>query len=123
VLLGILYTNMGFRENLKSELSYSGLRVKELAAQAGLKKHTIDNYLSVRGRMPSADAAVRIARVLGVSVEYLITGEETTIKNDFIQYSPEIRQMARIAEKFKPDYQKIVLEFVETLKKHQDTYV
>jgi len=123
MLLGILYTNMGFRENLKSELSYSGLRVKELAAQAGLKKHTIDNYLSVRGRMPSADAAVRIARVLGVSVEYLITGEETTIKNDFIQYSPEIRQMARIAEKFKPDYQKIVLEFVETLKKHQDTYV
>ncbi|MCL2244847.1 MAG: helix-turn-helix domain containing protein [Treponema sp.] len=108
---------------MKSELSYSGLRVKELAAQAGLKKHTIDNYLSVRGRMPSADAAVRIARVLGVSVEYLITGEETTIKNDFIQYSPEIRQMARIAEKFKPDYQKIVLEFVETLKKHQDTYV
>ena len=59
---------MGFRENLKTELSYSGMLVKELAAQAGLKKHTIDNYLSVRGRMPAADVAVRIARVLGISI-------------------------------------------------------
>ena len=108
---------------MKSELSYSGLRVKELASQAGLKKHTIDNYLSVRGRMPSADAAVRIARVLGVSVEYLITGEETANNRDTVLYSPDIHKMARIAEKFKPDYQKIVLKFVETLKKHQDTYM
>ena len=63
---------MGFRENLKNELSYSGMLVKELAAQADIKKHTIDTYLSVRGRMPAVDVAVRIARVLGVSVEYLI---------------------------------------------------
>jgi lambda repressor-like predicted transcriptional regulator len=45
---------VGFRENLKAELSYSGILVKELAAQTGIKKHTIDNYLSVRGRMPAA---------------------------------------------------------------------
>jgi lambda repressor-like predicted transcriptional regulator len=36
---------MGFRENLKAELTYSGILVKELAAEAGIKKHTIDNYL------------------------------------------------------------------------------
>ena len=112
---------MGFRENLKAELSYSGMLVKELAAQTGLKKHTIDIYLSVRGRMPAADVAVRIARTLGVSVEYLITGTETAENKDLIHQTPEIRQIARITEKLKPDYQKIALLFIETLKKHEDS--
>ena len=108
---------------MKAELAYSGMLVKELAAQAGLKKHTIDNYLSVRGRMPAADAAVRIARVLGVSVEYLITGQETTENKGFVHRSPEIRHIARIAEKLKPDYQKIAVGFIEALKKHEDSQI
>ena len=111
---------MGFKENLKAELSYSGMLVKELADQANVKKHTIDTYLSVRGRMPAADVAVRIARVLGVSVEYLITGEETTAKKNMTQFSPEVRHMANIAEKLKPENRKIILAFVETLKKLED---
>ena len=112
---------MGFRENLKLELTYSGILVKELAAQAGLKKHTIDNYLSIRGRMPAADVAVRIARVLGVSVEYLITGNDTTENKGSLSLSAEVRHMARIAEKLNPDYKKIALSFIETLKKHEDS--
>jgi len=112
---------MGFRENLKAELTYSGLLVKELAARTGLKKHTIDNYLSVRGRMPAADVAVRIARTLGVSVEYLVNGYEATENKPSMNFSPEIRYMARIAEKLNPDYRKIALSFIETLKKHEDS--
>jgi len=112
---------MGFRENLKAELTYSGILVKELAAKTGLKKHTIDNYLSIRGRMPAADVAVRIARVLGVSVEYLITGQDLSEKKASIPFSPEIRHGARIMEKLKPDYQKLAITFLETLKKHEDS--
>ena len=112
---------MGFRENLKAELNFSGMLVKELAARTGLKKHTIDNYLSVRGRIPSADAAVRIARALEVTVEYLVTGDETTKNKTSMNFSPEIRSMARIAEKLNPDYQKIALSLIETLKKHDDS--
>jgi len=67
---------MGFKENLKSELTYSGMLVKELATLSGVNKRTIDNYLDSHNCMPSAEAAVRIARVLGVSVEYLITGQD-----------------------------------------------
>ena len=111
---------MGFRENLKAELSYSGMLVKELAAQSGVKKHSLDNYLCVRGRMPAADVAVRIARVLGVSVEYLITGSETAKKKSPIQ-SPEIRRMAYIAEKLKPAHRKIALALIEALRKHEDS--
>ena len=67
---------MGFKENLKSELAYQDMTVKELAALSGMSKSTLDNYLNVRGYMPPADAAVKIAGALGVSVEYLVTGEE-----------------------------------------------
>jgi transcriptional regulator with XRE-family HTH domain len=132
---------MSFRENLKAELTYSGMLVKELAAQTGLKKHTMDNYLSVRGRMPAADAAARIARALGVSVEYLVTGDETPSVNSeqiienrgggikvpgtkvpgtFVPsyFSPEVRLMARIAEQLSPEYRKLALSLIESLRKH-----
>ncbi|GHV69907.1 hypothetical protein AGMMS49928_14810 [Spirochaetia bacterium] len=59
---------MGFKENLKSELAYQGILVKELADLAGISKHTLDNYLNVRGNIPSADVAVKIAQALGVSM-------------------------------------------------------
>jgi transcriptional regulator with XRE-family HTH domain len=71
---------MGFRENLKSELAYKGMLVKELAAVSGISRHTLDNYLNTRGHIPSADMAVKIARVLDVSVEYLVTGEDPLYK-------------------------------------------
>jgi len=76
-LLILSYSNkMGFRENLRSQLEYSGILVKELAARSGLKKKTIDSYLGNRGNIPSVDAAVNIAKALGVSVEYLVTGTD-----------------------------------------------
>ena len=112
---------MGFRENLKSELQYSGLRVKELAAQTGIKKHTLDTYLSIRGRMPAADVAVRIANALGVTVEYLVTGSEMVENKNSVHFSREIRKMAQIAEKLTPDHRKIALSFLETLQKHENS--
>lgn len=108
---------MGFKENLKAELTYSGMLVKELADRSGIKKHTIDAYLSVRGRMPAADAAVQIAGALGVSVEYLISGAEA--KGGAPQcLSPEARLAARMVEQLSPEYRKIAVSLVEALKKH-----
>ena len=52
MLFNLFYRAMCFRENLKAELTCSGMLVKELADRAGLKKHTIDQYLSVRGGLP-----------------------------------------------------------------------
>ena len=49
---------MGFKENLKTELTYSGILVKELAAMTGIKKHTLDNYLNTHNSIPNAEAAV-----------------------------------------------------------------
>jgi transcriptional regulator with XRE-family HTH domain len=67
---------MAFRENLKAELVYQGMIVKELAKRTEISKHTLDNYLNVNNYMPSAENAVKIARALGVTVEYLVLGAE-----------------------------------------------
>ena len=65
-----------FSQRLLSEIEYIGLNRKEFAAKAGIKKRALDAYLGAQQSMPPADVAVKIASVLGVSVEYLITGKE-----------------------------------------------
>lgn len=66
---------MGFKENLKAELDYQGIFVKELADKSGISKKTIDHYLISSPREPLVTNAVAIARALGVTVEYLVSGD------------------------------------------------
>jgi transcriptional regulator with XRE-family HTH domain len=67
---------MPFAENLRSELDYQGLIVKQLSAKTGVNIHTLNHYLTGKKSMPPADVAVKLAAALGVSVEYLVTGSE-----------------------------------------------
>ena len=73
---------MGFGENLKQELAYNGILKKELSALSGVHKRAIDTYVRTRASMPPADAAVKIAKALGVTVEYLVTGEDSTMSKE-----------------------------------------
>lgn len=74
---------MGFRENLKDELKYQDMRVKELAEKTGISKRAIDHYLAEKFTEPTAETAVKIARELGVSVEYLVTGKNSSVPDNF----------------------------------------
>ena len=85
---------MGFKENLKDEITYQGLLLKEVALEAGLNQKSLNNYLRENSSIPSADIAVRIAKVLGVSVEYLVTGKKDAAPQYYVHYSAEIRQLA-----------------------------
>jgi transcriptional regulator with XRE-family HTH domain len=105
---------MGFRENLKEQLSLSGMYVKELAALSGVKKQTIDSYLNVHNCMPSADAAVAIAKVLGVSVEYLVTGKGISQKN--VQYPVEAKVVAEITAQMEKRNRKMAVAIIKSMK-------
>ena len=88
---------MSFRDNLKQELSNSGMLVKELAATSGVQKRALDTYLlSENASMPPVDTAVKIARALGVSVEYLVTGEEIALPTD-VRHT--LRNLLRLDER------------------------
>ena len=100
---------MGFRENLREALDYSGLEQKELAYKANVKLRNIENYLREVASIPSADKAVRIAQVLGVNVEYLVTGKNPP-KEDYTFIDPEIRKLMRVIKKLSKNKQHIIIK-------------
>jgi transcriptional regulator with XRE-family HTH domain len=106
---------MGFRENLKNELMYSGMPIKELAEKSGVKKHTIAKYLCENYSIPSADAALRIAAVFGVSVEYLMTGQD--IPKFLLR--PAVRLAAKTLSELDDEDQKTAFSFIQFLKKRR----
>ena len=106
-----------FKKNLRSELDYIDLTVKELSAKTGIAKGTLDDYLGVRASMPPADIACKIAAVLGVSVEYLVTGKETKSKSAPKLYSPDIRSIIQILLELDEKNVKVILGLANVLKK------
>ena len=113
------FMRMGFKENLKAELAYSGMLVKELSALSGVNKFSIDNYLNKRGQMPSVEAAVKIARVLNVSVEYLVTGEERARDDDAVLITTETRPLLRAIEALNQDNRAVLLGIIGVLHERQ----
>ena len=68
---------MSFKENVKYELECRGMLVKELAIISGISRRTLDNYLRENESQPTVENAVKIAKALGVTTEYLVTGNES----------------------------------------------
>jgi transcriptional regulator with XRE-family HTH domain len=83
-----------FKTNLRAELDYHGLTVKELSAKTGIAKGTLDCYLGARASMPPADIATKIAASLEVSVEYLVTGKKTKKQDKLLDHN--IRSIIQI---------------------------
>src|SRR5574344_1498525 len=93
----VLIFFMSFWENVESVREYKNLTRKELSAKAEFSIASISTGLA-RGSTPSADIAVRIARVLGVSVEYLITGEENKSKSPASPQAQELLELFSILD-------------------------
>lgn len=85
---------MSFWQNVEVEREYQGLSRKELAFKAKISYANIGIGLE-RGSIPVADAAFRIAKALGVTVEYLLTGEADA-RNITIKTSASILQMQKL---------------------------
>ena len=68
---------MGFRERLREEIEFRGFLVKEISSAVGLSNSTFLSYIDARGVLPNVETAVKIAKYLGVTVEYLVNGEES----------------------------------------------
>jgi transcriptional regulator with XRE-family HTH domain len=87
-----------FKKTLRAELDYLDLTVKELSASTGIAKGTLDCYLGARASMPPADIAVKIAKALGVSVEYLVTGEDEEEVQSVSFSNHALRSLVKIAQ-------------------------
>jgi len=107
---------MGFRENLKSQLEFSGMLVKELAARSGVKKKTLDSYLGRQGYIPSVEAAVKIAKALGVSVEFLVTGKEYKKERSLSSLPMDLQEIVFTSEQLTPKDRFVIINLARLLK-------
>ena len=65
---------MTFKARLRMEMQKKGLNAKGLAASAGISVNTLNMYIGYREAIPSAETAVKLAKALSVTVEYLMEG-------------------------------------------------
>ena len=109
---------MGFKENLKSELLYSGMMVKKLSVVTGIKRHTLDNYLNTHNSIPNAEAAVKIAQALGVTVEYLVTGQDSYDRRKQDSFPRDLRSMISIWGRLNKKNRELALALLKTLEEY-----
>ena len=85
-----------FWDNVAVELEYLGMTNKALAEKVGITASNIGKGQK-QGSSPSAETAVKIAKVLGVSVEYLVTGNYSSDKNS---HGAETENQAHFLRKY-----------------------
>ena len=98
--------SMSFWDNVLAELEYLGMTNKSLAEKAGFDASNIGRGIRLKSS-PSVETAVKIAKILNVSVEYLVTGKEDEHPKDFEnincplyhKYSKLLNNLEKITEK------------------------
>jgi len=89
--------------------------VKELAARSGVKKRTIESYLGARCYKPSAEAAVSIAKALGVTVEYLVTDADSKEDSPPSVLSSDIQEILFFSKRLNRKDREILLTLARML--------
>lgn len=69
---------MEFYENVKKLVKINNLTLRTFIESLGINYDTYNGQKRL-GNLPRADEAVKIAKALNTSVEYLVTGEEPAI--------------------------------------------
>lgn len=106
---------MNFRSRLREEIAFSGLSNKEVAAKAEITKRALDSYVSSQSCMPSADVAVRLAKALHTSVEYLVTGEPDSVQPAKTKESE--RQLLRIYSSLPTSQRNLLLSIANDIQR------
>ena len=98
-------TTETFNDRLERLLADKKMQKKELAEKIGVSQNGISTWKAT-GVIPRADIAIKIAKELDVSVEYLVTGELSEVKNNRLAL-----QIASLSE----DKQKIIKALADAL--------
>jgi len=107
---------MGFKERLRDEIAYRGLLVKEVSAAVGISNSTFLSYIDARGVLPNVETAAKIAKYLGVSVEYLVYGD-SEIENKTIPFYSEKMQLNESYDKLSAHDKSILVKIADAMSK------
>ncbi len=114
---------MNFWERVDDLLDRNDINKKTLAYEAGFDASNITKGIK-NNNIPSAETAVKIAKVLGVSVEYLVNGTETTkspsqkeTEQNQLRLYRKYHNLIEKMESFSEDKQTVVNNLVKDLEK------
>ena len=106
---------MGFKERLRDEIEYRGLLVKEVSAAVGISNSTFLSYIDSRGVLPNVETAVKIAKYLGVTVEYLVDGISEIQQNQEQSFYSAKKQLNESYDKLSSHDKLILVKIAETM--------
>ena len=114
---------MNFWERVDDLLDRNDINKKTLAYEAGFDASNITKGIK-NNNVPSAETAVKIAQVLGVSVEYLVNGTENTkspsqkeTEQNQLRLYRKYHNIIEKMESFSEDKQTVVNNLVKDLEK------
>ena len=114
---------MNFWERVDDLLDRNDINKKTLAYEAGFDASNITKGIK-NNNIPSAETAVKIAQFLGVSVEYLVNGTETTkspsqkeTEQNQLRLYRKYHNLIEKMESFSEDKQTVVNNLVKDLEK------
>lgn len=103
-------------QRILQEMALKGIRyVKELERMADVYPGTIRNIKY--GHMPKSDSLLKIATALGVSVNYLLTGEsDIAIEDESSEIALKRKQIYSILEGLSPEQFENAMHYLTYLK-------
>lgn len=112
---------MSFGENLKKELYYNDIKVKEMAKRINIPYSTMLSYMNNKNCLPNVETGAKIARVLNVSVEYLVFGT-SGIRNKSIsqQCNDIVLRLSRLPSPVLSLFEQLIILVTENISSKQD---
>lgn len=111
-----------FWKRVDEELEYNGMNRKTLSREVGFSLGNVGKGIKL-GSSPSADTAVKIASVLGVSVEYLVTGENKSPNKNAVDEQTQLKlyrkyhELIAKCERLPEEQVKFLVQIAERLEK------
>lgn len=97
-----------FKERLLELMNFHGITGKDLGLECGVSRGAVNRW-TTRDQMPAADTAVKIAKRLGTTVEYLITGEDAS------GYSQPVLDLAVKIDQLSQNDRLVIASAVDTM--------
>lgn len=102
-----------FGVNLRDELKFQGICIKELSKKTNILEGTLESYRRTKATEPTVENAVKIAQALNVSVEHLVLGDDSKFDNRRKPLSREAQEVIKLAQTLNSKQCKIIINLVK----------